>query len=813
MEEAAGPELTLHVADRGVAVQAGQVASVGRDPSCTVMIDHPLVSRRHGTFECRDGAWIYRDEQSSNGTYVGESRVIEAAVNGHVELRLGDPAMGPAVRAAVAVPVEALPPERAPAPASAPPGAGKLSAIYTVADRVRIGRDPDNDVVVGDDVLVSRHHAEMARLPDIGYEIADLGSHNGTFVNGRRVRRAILQPLDVVGIGRHRFRVVDDRLEDYVEEGDVAYEAHRLTVRTPAGQVLLDDVSLALGGCSFLAVVGPSGAGKSTLLGALTGFRPAQEGRVVYGGQDLYGEYEDLGQRIGFVPQDDILHPELTVRRALEFAAELRFAPDVTTPEREARVVEVLGELGLTHRADVQISRLSGGQRKRVSVALELLTRPSLLFLDEPTSGLDPGIERNVMELLRSLADGGRTVIVVTHTVQSLRLCDRVLVLAPGGSVAYFGPPQFAPAYFGVDDYEEVFQLLGGESDVDWKARFREHADHAEYVEAPLAKAASVPLAAAGQRADVAPVGVKRGSWGRQLSTLVRRYAAVIAADRRTAALLILQGPFLGALMLTTLPPGQLALPAVGEIPIVSRSSLVLFNLIVGATYLGAANAIREIVKELPILRRERAVGVSLSAYVTSKALLLGILTAAQAMVFTVVTTARQDGPADALVLGSPLLELAVVVALTGVAAMALGLLISALAPTVDRAMTLLPVVLILQLTLASGGLFPELVDKPVLKQATYAAGPQWGFTAAAATVDLNRLQPLNTASQEIPAIDVKEPEKIIDGIAAAKVGDPLLAHEARRWWTAVLALVALSAAGLVAASIALRRHDPGTQT
>ena len=203
-------------------------------------------------------------------------------------------------------------------------------------------------------------------------------------------------------------------------------------MHTPNGRVLLDNVSFGLDRNTFLAVVGPSGAGKSTLLNALTGFRPAPRGTVLYDGRDLYAEYEELQSRIGLVPQDDVLHPQLTVGRALEFAAELRFADDVTADERSARVDEVLEELGLTARRDLAIEQLSGGQRKRVSVALELLAKPSLLFLDEPTSGLDPGYERSLMELLRGLADGGRTVVVVTHSVQSLDLCDRVLVPRAG---------------------------------------------------------------------------------------------------------------------------------------------------------------------------------------------------------------------------------------------------------------------------------------------------------------------------------------------------------------------------------------------
>ena len=224
-------------------------------------------------------------------------------------------------------------------------------------------------------------------------------------------------------IGRSSYRLVADELQSVADSGEVAYAAVDLSVRLPGGTVLLDDVSFSLEPRSMLAVIGPSGSGKSTLMNALTGFRFATDGDVRYDDQSLYANYDALRRRIGFVPQDDVVHTELTAPQALTYAARLRFAANIDAEERERQVQQVIAELGLGERADVPVGRLSGGQRKRVSVALELLTEPSLLFLDEPTSGLDPNYERSVMEILRELADGGRTVIVITHSTQSLRLC------------------------------------------------------------------------------------------------------------------------------------------------------------------------------------------------------------------------------------------------------------------------------------------------------------------------------------------------------------------------------------------------------
>src|SRR5215831_680575 len=309
------------------------------------------------------------------------------------------------------------------------------SAIMRLPTRVlRLGRATDNDVVVSD-LSVSRYHAELRRSSRGGYEIVDLASHNGTFVNGQRVTTAPVTEADTIGIGPATFHLVGQELQEFIDSGDVSLSVQNLTVKLSSGKVLLDHVSFPLGERCLLGVIGPSGAGKSTLLGALTGMSPAGEGTVLYDNRDLYRDYSELKYRIGLVPQQDIMHTQLSARRALRYAAELRFPSDTSARERNERVDKVIGELGLTPHANTRAESLSGGQRKRVSVALELLTKPSLLFLDEPTSGLDPGLDKSVMEMMAGLAHDGRTVIVVTHSVANLDLCDRLLVLVPGGKI------------------------------------------------------------------------------------------------------------------------------------------------------------------------------------------------------------------------------------------------------------------------------------------------------------------------------------------------------------------------------------------
>ena len=649
---------------------------------------------------------------------------------------------------------------------------GDLSSVSQVhkprSATVRVGRAPDNDIVI-EDLTVSWHHAELRGDAATGFELADLGSFNGTFVNGVQTERARVQDGDVISIGHHRLHLIGGTLEEYVDTGDIRFEVSGLTVRLPNGTTLIDDVDFSLDQRNLMAVVGPSGAGKSTLLNALTGFRPAQEGTVLYDGRDLYASYADLRQRIGYVPQDDILHTELTVRKALEYAARLRFPPDVDPHQRTERITEVIDEMGLGARANVAISRLSGGQRKRASVAIELLTKPSLLFLDEPTSGLDPGYERTLTELLRELADGGRTIVVVTHSVQSLDLCDRIIFLAPGGRTAYFGPPNDAPQYFEAETYARIFGMLEEGADQDWTAKFQQTAAYRRYVAEPLEQRDLSEAAALPARSDAAPP--RRQGWWRQFITLTRRYLSVIGSDRKVVLALALQAPILGLLMLAALPTGELRPLGPSELARLSAATSVLAVLVIGVTGLGISNSIREIVKETAVYRRERAVGLSITAYVMSKAAVLSLITGAQAAVLVLIGIQRQGGGWGSALFEPAQLELAAGFVMAGLAAMALGLLVSAISSNADRAISLLPVLLILQLIVS--GAFKDVLEKPILREISYVSSAQWGFSAGAATIDLNELQAFNDClSADLSLGSQKDIEELLGCSVLERVND-----------------------------------------
>ncbi|MFF3074409.1 FHA domain-containing protein [Kitasatospora sp. NPDC057904] len=653
---------------------------------------------------------------------------------------------------------------------------------------VRIGRALDNDIVVSD-LQVSRHHAELRQLPDGRYEIVDLGSHNGIFLNGQQVQRQLMGPQDRLTVGHSSFVLVGDQLQEFVDDGAVSFSARHLTVEVEhkgAKKILLNDVSFGVPEKSLVAVIGPSGSGKSTLLRALTGYRPADRGEVLYDGRNLYKQFAELRSRIGLVPQSEILHRELTVRKGLKYAAQLRFPGDTEARERDARIDEVLYELRLDKRADNKITALSGGQQKRVSVALELLTKPSLIFLDEPTSGLDPGMDREVMQMLRGLADDGRTILVVTHSVAELALCDRLLVMAPGGSVAYFGPPDEALHFFGYETWADVFQAFENYPDHDWAGRYRGSVHYQQY-SAPTVEAGEVQHVQVAQEAIKPP---KPQSWGSQLWTLMRRYMSVLASDRGFLALSVLLPAVIGAVsVLIPNEPGLAPNPK-SQLHLNNGAATILLILAIGACFSGAANSVRELIKERAIYERERATGLSRSAYMMSKIIVLGIFSVIQGAIISAVGFLPRKLPAHGLIVANtPLVEMTIGMILLSFAAMMFGLMISALVKTAEKTMPLLVMFAIIQVVF-TGCLF-QIFGKPGLEQVAWLMPARWGTGIVATTLDLSHLMgPWNK--------DFQNPNY-----------DPLWTHSVAQWSIDAGVLVAISVVIGIIVTRLQRRHEP----
>lgn len=842
------PELVLELNGRTWTLDTSRPYTLGRDPQGDIVLDDARVSWRHATISWSGRSWVIEDHGSTNGTFVQGQRIHHLEIGPGTAVHLGNATDGPRLdlsgaAAAVAspqaqpqqqpyaaqganpgwapqapaqqAPQQQAQPQQAPQAwqqpqqagahipqqqgsgggAGAPPVYGDRSPTtfhqFSVGRVMRIGRALENELVVSD-LQVSRHHAEFHSTPDGRMEIRDLGSHNGTFVNGQPIAKGgsqLLGPADVVGVGHSTFRIVGDRLEEFVDTGEVSFSARHLTVTVDGGKQILKDVSFGVPEKSLIAVIGPSGSGKSTLLKALTGYRPANQGDVLYDNRNLYKQFAELRQRIGLVPQDDILHKELTVKKALKYAAKLRFPADTTGKEREARIDEVLRELKLDIHKEKKVTSLSGGQRKRVSVALELLTKPSLIFLDEPTSGLDPGMDRDVMQLLRGLADDGRTVLVVTHSVAELAICDKLLVMAPGGAVAYFGPPEEALNFFGYDTWADVFSAFENYRDYDWAGRWK-GSQHYQMYAADIDAIAPQSVQMPPMQAMKPP---KPQGWMSQLGTLIRRYVSVIASDKGFLALTVILPAVLGAVSLLIDPDKDLLVRGVNRatgMPVPNgTATTVLLILAVGACFAGAANSVRELIKERVIYERERATGLSRSAYLMSKVIVLGAVTVFQGAMVGAIGFSSRTIPDEALIFGegkfAVMLELSIPIMGLGFTSMMFGLVISSLVKTAEKTMPLLVMFAIVQVVF-TGCLF-ALHGSIGVNEFSYLMPSRWAVAAAGATLDFNNISP---------------PKEKGDT-------DPLWDHTVGAYSLDMIALIVLGViCGFLVARF-LRRHEP----
>ena len=710
-------------------------------------------------------------------------------------------------------------PHGAPSSGSANSGAFPSSrhtlSSFRITSSGTIGRAPDNTLVL-DDPLISKHHARIDVSPN-GLVVTDLGSTNGIYVEGQRVSQVQVTRPVLLGLGSTFIALSPDGLCEVQVAGGAGGElvGKDLTFRVNNGSLtLLDGISFSLPGNELLAVVGPSGAGKSTLLKALTGEQKAQEGQVLFNGLDVYEHYPVMRNKIGVVPQSDVIHSALTVRKTLEYAAELRFAKDVSKAERRQRIAEVLEDLDLTAHVDKRVKKLSGGQRKRVSTAIELLTRPSLLFLDEPTSGLDPQLDRDVMDLLASLAhgtrpgDSGRTVVVVTHNENHIDRADKVLILAAGGKPVYYGSPREVLPYFrqrlneiasqgrlllntpkgtlpdppAVDGYADVYALI------------RNHtAELRQYMEAtvPSTRRGGAPAAAAGPATQEKPP--KQQSVLRQVSTLVRRQLRIVAADPSYLAFMLLLPIIMGLLTKAIEGSDGFAVPHYPEptpptpenptpqvIKYSSQALQLLVILITGAAFSGMSATIRDLIGERDVFLREKAVGLRSGAYLFSKATILALITTVQTALMMGIALALNKGPTDAVILeGWPGLELAFCCWAVAFVSGLLGLAVSAMVSSSEQVMPVLVVSIMAQLVL-SGGIIP-ISGRAVFEQLAWFMPSRWGYAMASSTLEMLAIMPNRD--------------------------DALWKHETAQWLTNYGLLSAIGLACMVACYIALARR------
>ena len=504
----------------------------------------------------------------------------------------------------------------------------------------------------------------------------------------------------------------------------------------------------------FVAIIGVNGSGKSTLMNIMAGRLPPSEGKVLLNGYDLHANFQAMKQDIAFVPQQDVLHDQLTLRQALDYAARLRLPPDITVEQRLAAVDKAAASVELLDRLDQRIGSFSGGQKKCAILASEILNRPSLLLLDEVTSGLDERTDWHIMRLLRGLVDYGVTVIVVTHTLANVReFCDKVICMGPGGQLTFGGAPSEVLDFFGVHRLGEVFdrtEELGAER---CRARF----------EATLS-ASLDPLTPARSHGNANPPSFPQPRVSsfvilrqvtRQAAILVERNIVLLVSDRRTLVMAAVQSTLIGGLMgyaFGDFGSGQERLNA--------QNALILL-LSLSAIWLGCNSASKEIVGDVAIYRRENDINLSTAAFVGAKYVVSSGFTVLQLAVVYLLVAVLADG------IPGGKLEQFMLLAIGAMAGTAMGLVISAFANTRDQATTIVPLALVPQLIFA-GVLVPKLPDLATVA-AKVAVSGYW-LIAAMKSVFIDAEGPIQTMNAHTGTLTDMTAEPVAWGVVIVTV-------------------------------------------
>jgi len=603
---------------------------------------------------------------------------------------------------------------------------------FSEKNTIQIGRDSSNDVVLNSPA-VSCYHAQIERV-GTRHRLTDLRSTNGTFVNDTRVEGEVwLQPSDVIRIGSFRFVMGEDELGQYDESRGLQVDALDLNKWVRKDLNILKDISLSFKPREFVAVVGQSGGGKSTLVDAIAGYRPATHGVVLVNGTNIYSNFDVIQNEIGYVPQRDIIHYELTVYQALNYAARLRMPGDTDKDERHQRIMQVLEDLDLLERKDTPISRLSGGQIKRVSIGVELLTKPGLFFLDEPTSGLDPGTETAFMHLMRRLADQGRTIVMVTHATKNVMLADKVVFLARGGYVAWFGPPEEALEYFNQYrsereqrahemEFDQIYAILddpGKGKAQEWAERYIQHPAYQKYIVAPLQPARTLSSKSTKEKQAGKVTRSKsrpRVSGFRQFMILSARNIKILSRDR-TSLILMLLVPVLVASLDFFLASAMGKHLYDYELGSATNASVVNFLLAIDCLLVGGFSQMREFVKESDVYKRERLVNLKIFPYVASKAWVALLFSFYGAAAFTTIRFLAFDIPVTPVIIGLYFISMVVAVLAGSIS----GLLASAISKSPSVAPLIMILLIIPQIVL-SGSLVP------LSEKVTAIASTRWAF-------------------------------------------------------------------------------------
>lgn len=601
------------------------------------------------------------------------------------------------------------------------------------SSKLTIGSSGSCDVILSPNTVDS-HHCTIYNSSN-KLSILDEFSNLGTYVNGIKLnpsKESQLRNLDVILVGNSKLVLSGNKLYYQIFERGIRLEAFDIVKKVKSKfkiRQISSHVSMKVNPSEFVAFVGGSGAGKSTFLKCISGLDKPTSGKVLLNGEDLYENYSDLKHNIGYVPQDDIVFSDLTLHDMLHYAAKLRMPDSASAREREARIKEVLDIVELTDFENSYIRQLSGGQRKRSSIAVELIADPNILFLDEPTSGLDPGTERKIMYTLKKMSQMGKTIILVTHTTLNLHICDKIAFFGPGGYLCFYGTPQEALDFFEVDDFVDIYNLISDNLDF-WINKFQNTQKTERNPSQPYSKNSKIIN--------------KKKSFFRQLFNLISRNIKLVTNNVFQLLILFAEAPII-ALLISLISDST-----VFENYTVTRG--IVFTLSCAAVWIGFFNTIQEVCKEKVILQKEHMADLSLSAYLLAKFIVQIIFSVIQAFLF-VFTFQKLVGVSDYSILFGSFGDILLICFLTILSSAAMGLFFSCLMTNNNMVTVMLPLIMLPQLLFS--GILIEL--KGIAVYLSTITLSRWCAEGIGSSFNLN------TLTHEIQAINPFiqiEPEK-----------------------------------------------------
>ena len=686
----------------------------GRSENNSIRLNSGIVSGNHGDIYLQQGRFYVRDNHSSNGSYIAYGTQFMQMTP---EQYYGGDGRDMIIRLGTNHSMDGIDPVLFLYNGRQKDGRWKTYSLHDGDNS--IGRAADCDIRIKN-VAVSRYHAGIRKVQN-QYYVFDNGSTNGVFVNGSRiVKPYCLSNKDIFTILNTTFIYDGNVLYYKVNPEGIALEIHDLNKDVPAKggkKTILDKVSLSIQPNEFVAIIGGSGAGKTTLMTAMSGFDSKVTGQVYCNGTNLRENFQTLKNIIGFVPQQDIIYENITLKKMLYYTAKMKMPQDTSNAEIDERIEEVLGMVELSEHKDTYIRRLSGGQKKRASIAVELLANPGLFFLDEPTSGLDPGTEEHLMRTLSKLSkEQEKTIVMVTHTINNLDLCDKVIIMGYGGRLCYCGSPAGIKDFFRTDDLVKVYDIITADPK-GWETKFRMSGIN--------------PVNAHASQEGGEPIKPRKVNGFAQLGILTRRYTTLIMNDMQRLALIFGQPLIIGLLL--TLVAGT------GIYEKFTETQSILFTLMSGGIWMGLLNTIQEVNKERVILKREYMGNLKLPIYMLSKYIVQGVISLIQAVILVVTFVLVKGTPScKGVIISNATVEMIVLIFLTIYASAGMGLLLSSITKSADRAMAIAPFVLIIQL-IFSGILF-ELTG--ATDKISYVTFSRWAMESIGSTCNLNELEP-----------------------------------------------------------------------